>query len=90
MNNAMKKLFPTFAFLLASAVVGLAQDKPLLLQKPALSKTHIAFTFAGDLWIVPREGGSRFRQRLRQLSFSPRGNAGRMVCVILSAKGEIV
>src|SRR5262249_45376338 len=30
---------------------------PLLLQKPTLSKTQIAFAYAGDLWIVPREGG---------------------------------
>src|SRR5262249_11693611 len=29
----------------------------LLLQKPTLSKTHIAFAFAGDLWIVERQGG---------------------------------
>jgi tricorn protease len=30
---------------------------PLLLQKPTLSKTHIAFAYAGDLWLVAREGG---------------------------------
>src|SRR5262249_3412707 len=30
---------------------------PLLLQKPTLSKTHIAFAYAGDLWLVSREGG---------------------------------
>lgn len=30
---------------------------PLLLQTPTLSKTHIAFAYAGDLWLVPREGG---------------------------------
>ncbi|HZU33017.1 MAG TPA: protease, partial [Candidatus Angelobacter sp.] len=30
---------------------------PLLMQKPTLSKTHIAFAYAGDLWLVPREGG---------------------------------
>jgi len=29
----------------------------LLLQKPTLSNTSIAFSFAGDLWIVPRGGG---------------------------------
>jgi len=28
-----------------------------LLQKPTLSKTHIAFAYAGDLWLVSREGG---------------------------------
>jgi tricorn protease len=32
-------------------------EAPLLLQKPALSRTHIAFSYANDLWIVPREGG---------------------------------
>jgi tricorn protease len=30
---------------------------PLLLQKPTLSTSHIAFSYAGDLWLVPREGG---------------------------------
>src|SRR5262245_66329923 len=30
---------------------------PLLLQKPTLSRTHIAFVYAGDLWTVPRDGG---------------------------------
>jgi len=27
------------------------------MQKPTLSKTHIAFSYAGDLWLVSREGG---------------------------------
>ena len=27
------------------------------MQKPTLSKTHIAFSYAGDLWLVAREGG---------------------------------
>src|SRR6185437_1460254 len=30
---------------------------PLLMQTPTLSKTHIAFAYAGDLWLVSREGG---------------------------------
>jgi tricorn protease len=32
-------------------------NTPLLLQKPTLGKTQIAFVYAGDLWTVPREGG---------------------------------
>src|SRR5437867_1977322 len=36
-------------------------EKPLLLQSPTLSKTHIAFAFAGDLWIVGRDGGDARR-----------------------------
>src|SRR5258708_37901696 len=46
---------------LALAAVGAADDGPLLLQKPTLSKTHIVFVFAGDLWSVPREGGDAVR-----------------------------
>jgi len=38
-----------------------AADEPLLLQKPTLSKTHIVFAYAGDLWQVPREGGDAVR-----------------------------
>ena len=30
---------------------------PLLMQTPTLSKTHIAFAYAGDLWLVARDGG---------------------------------
>ncbi len=36
-------------------------DPPLLLQKPTLSRTHIVFAHAGDLWNVPREGGEARR-----------------------------
>ncbi|MGH9754483.1 MAG: S41 family peptidase [Blastocatellia bacterium] len=57
----MKNIIPTLICLLIVAVAGFAQDKPLLLQEPALSKTHIAFAFAGDLWIVAREGGEATR-----------------------------
>src|SRR5262249_27633765 len=30
---------------------------PLLMQKPTVSKTHVVFSYADDLWIVPRSGG---------------------------------
>jgi tricorn protease len=47
--------------MLAIASVSFAQDKPLLLQDPTLSKTQIAFSYAGDLWVVSREGGEATR-----------------------------
>src|SRR5208282_684470 len=48
--------------LFVSALVSLAtSDQPLLLQKPTVSKTHIVFAHAGDLWSVPREGGEAVR-----------------------------
>src|SRR5436305_13008975 len=46
---------------LVLAVVCFAADDPVLVQKPALSKTHIVFVYAGDLWSVPRAGGDAVR-----------------------------
>ena len=34
-----------------------AADSPLLLRFPTISKTQIVFNYAGDLWIVSRDGG---------------------------------
>ena len=34
---------------------------PTLYQKPAVSRTHIVFTYAGDLWTVARAGGEATR-----------------------------
>jgi tricorn protease len=38
-----------------------AADAPLLLRYPAISRTEIVFNYAGDLWIVSREGGEARR-----------------------------
>ncbi|HEY2545858.1 MAG TPA: PDZ domain-containing protein [Candidatus Acidoferrum sp.] len=55
-----------------------AEENPLLVQSPTMSKTRIVFTYGGYLWSVPREGGEA-----RQLTtgghegrpkFSPDGN----------------
>jgi tricorn protease len=35
-----------------------AEDAPLLLQSPALSRAQIIFQYGGYLWSVPREGGA--------------------------------
>src|SRR5579862_8396425 len=43
-----------------------ADSGHLLFRKPALSRTQIVFSFAGDLWSVPREGGEA-----RRLTTSP-------------------
>ena len=40
-----------------------AEEAPLLVQTPTLSKTQIVFVYGGFLWSVPREGG-----RARQLT----------------------
>ncbi len=48
-----------FSCLFASAAM--AADAPFLFRSPALSKTQIVFSYAGDLWSVPREGGEAKR-----------------------------
>jgi tricorn protease len=50
------------AVLLVVSGAGFAQTgQPLLMRNPTLSKTHIVFSYAGDLWIVGREGGDARR-----------------------------
>ena len=34
---------------------------PLMLETPTVSSTHVAFSFAGDIWIVDRAGGTARR-----------------------------
>src|SRR5438552_5853088 len=46
---------------LASSLAMAQSTKPLLLRRPAVSKTQIVFSFAGDLWAVGREGGEAKR-----------------------------
>ena len=56
-----------------------AADPPLLLRKPTVSRTEIAFAYGGDLWIVSRNGGEA-RQLTRDVGietdpvFSPDGS----------------
>ena len=58
----MLKTLLLTAFLLTFAGVGHAQTiEPSLLQKPTLSRTQIVFVYAGDLWIVGRDGGTASR-----------------------------
>ena len=52
------------AALVAGAGTSLAQDVSegtLLLQQPAISKQHIVFVYARDLWVVSRKGGEARR-----------------------------
>jgi tricorn protease len=39
-----------------TALIAVAEPKPLF-QRPTVSATQIAFVYAGDIWIVGREGG---------------------------------
>ena len=56
-----KNIFLFVLVLLIAGSLGAQSDKPQLLQKPALSRTQIAFSYAGDLWLVARSGGEAQR-----------------------------
>jgi tricorn protease len=62
----MRKTILILSLLLIASTVkistsGLAQEKPLLMRQPAMSRTQIVFSYAGDLWIAPRGGGEASR-----------------------------
>lgn len=58
------RLKPGLLAVLVLCTTGIApgqSDKPLLLRKPTVSRTLIAFSYAGDLWIADRAGGDARR-----------------------------
>ena len=58
----MKKSFFIILIVLANCASFFAQsEKPSLFRQPTISKTEIVFSYAGDLWIVPRGGGDARR-----------------------------
>lgn len=53
---------PTLAFVFTAVVLALcvsapAQDHPMLINRVAINQTHVAFTYAGKIWLVDRAGG---------------------------------
>jgi tricorn protease len=65
-----------FGFAAVSVCLGQA-ERPLLLRSPSVSRTQIVFSYAGNLWIVSREGGDATRLTTagheRNPVFSPDG-----------------
>jgi tricorn protease len=59
----MRRFFPAavIVFLASTFLLAASSDAPLLLRFPTVSKTQIVFNYAGDLWIVSREGGDAHR-----------------------------
>ena len=57
----MKRIVLVLSFVLGATSIGLAQDGTLLMRTPTMNKTHIVFSYAGDLWSVERGGGSASR-----------------------------
>ncbi|MGH9754479.1 MAG: S41 family peptidase [Blastocatellia bacterium] len=62
MRKTILALLILLAVVSVDASFGSAQSsKPLLMRQPAMSRTHIVFSYAGDLWIAPRSGGAASR-----------------------------
>src|SRR5688572_25758913 len=55
------RIFLSSVFLLSTATVSMAQVDARMLRYPAVSKDRIAFVYAGDIWLVDKNGGSAFR-----------------------------
>ena len=76
----MKKPFVILALALFTCVALPAQnEKPLLMQDPTLSASHIAFAYGGEIWSVSRDGGAALQLtsgpgRKSNPRFSPDGN----------------
>ena len=62
MNEVLRGICASIAFSLSlfsffPPAATAQSDPPLLLRFPTVSKTQIVFNYAGDLWIVSRDGG---------------------------------
>jgi len=56
-----RRLMLLAALCLAALWSTAAADAPQLFRSPTLNATHIVFSYAGDLWSVPRGGGEAVR-----------------------------
>src|ERR1700676_627386 len=61
MEASVNRSFWPLLLTLRSLVMPADTRKPLLLQAPTLNQTHIVFSYAGDLWSLPRAGGEATR-----------------------------
>ena len=50
-----------FPMLVCAPLCFAATSSHALLKGPTLNRTHIVFSYAGDLWSVPRDGGDATR-----------------------------
>ncbi len=53
----MKRTACVLLFVLVVAAVWAQADRPLLAHHPSISKTALVFSYAGELWLAPRDGG---------------------------------
>jgi tricorn protease len=57
----LHKLAPAVLLFCATTATATAQVDARMFRYPDVSRTHIAFVYAGDIWIVPKTGGTASR-----------------------------
>ena len=57
----MKRITMFLFIVLAASAAGAAAGPIHLLHSPAMNRTQIVFSYAGDLWTVSRQGGAAAR-----------------------------
>ncbi len=61
MNRILSILVTSLLALSGFASIAGAQIDARMLQNPDVSQTQIVFAYAGDLWVVPKEGGTALK-----------------------------
>jgi tricorn protease len=74
----MKRLAIVLLFVVLGGPLARGEEgKPLLLRQPTVNRTHVAFVYGDDLWLISREGGDARRLttglRVDDPAFSPDG-----------------
>ncbi len=75
---------------MTSSLATQAAEPTLMLRQPAVSKDHLAFVYAGDLWLADRSGGNARRLTSHAASeFAPRFSPdGRQIAFSASYDGN--
>jgi len=88
----LTRLALALAWMTSSLAVQVANaaDSTLMLRQPAVSKDHLAFVYAGDLWLADRSGGNARRLTSHAASeFAPRFSPdGRQIAFSASYDGN--
>ena len=54
-------LLTAWLSIIVTAIAQPSTDRPMLIGRPSINQSHIAFTYAGKIWLVERAGGTARR-----------------------------